>query len=355
MLLITPNLTYMKYPAKFLIFGCLPLFLAANTFAAGECRIQYQFNDGNNKRTTRYLNLNAGQSISLNQVNMDFVRNLKTHKVKLTNYNLNLRRRYNYELVKDARDPAVGNHLANIKLEKVSCLHGQSSNSPADIVTQMRASGNTATQIATHLKNILKLNMKSAAQALLQGGFSLQDIAKALKQVFNASGTQVLDVIKSIANISKATAVQLLRAAQYSWGDIAASLKNSLNATPQQTAQLLMRGVGGGTRAILTALKDGGYSAVDTVKAAIALNLRPAEVGETLKNVFGVTADTAARTFKQAGYSVNQAWDALKSAFRLSAAQIKALLLRAGYRAQDIAKAAPVEVQRKTNLIIKGK
>lgn len=323
-----------------ILTSILLLCISGSAFSANECRIKYQFNDGNNKRTTRYLNLNAGQTKSVNQRNMDYVRNLKTNRVKLTNYNSSLRHRYNYELDKNAQDPAVGLHMAIIKLEKVTCLKNKTPQTPEDMVQQMRASGETASNIAQSLKNTLSLTIEDVAAALKQGGFSAGDSAKALKQVFNASATQVITTIKSVWGISKQTATNILKAAGYGMSDAAMALRNAFNTTPQQTAQLLFQVFRGTVKNVVIALKEAGFSVLDTAKGVIASNVSPADVGIALNTTWQLTADTLCRTLKQAGYSKDQAYEAIRAALRLGKSRINEILRNAGYQVQDTATSA---------------
>ncbi|GAB4122567.1 MAG: hypothetical protein Fur0014_21740 [Rubrivivax sp.] len=58
--------------------------LTAPAWAANECKVEYGFFTGsgfNRQDKTETVNLNAGQTLSVNRSNLNFVRNIGTNKV----------------------------------------------------------------------------------------------------------------------------------------------------------------------------------------------------------------------------------------------------------------------------------
>jgi len=109
-----------------IIVGLLSFSFSSIAYGAG-CQIQYGWNKGNTlqgtfKNKTKTINLSKGQTKTIGKNRMNFVKNLKSRKVKFY-----LKKATDVTLGKNQRNPLAGTYVGTVKLKKVKCLGGSSS------------------------------------------------------------------------------------------------------------------------------------------------------------------------------------------------------------------------------------
>ena len=380
----------MKHGFKLLIgsavLGSLSLGISEPVLAANECKIQYGYFTGSGfsrEDNTQTVFINTGDTSNINQSNLNFVKNLKTPRVKffLTGPGVN-----DVTLDKDMVNPLAitGFYLTPTTLVKAECLNTSSNNqpqTPAILVNTMKAAGATVDAIAMALKNTFNLGKTQIAQALKVAGYAVGQVAGAIKSVFNATATQVAQAlkaagyavgqiagaIKSAFNATASQVAEALKAAGYAAGQVASAIKSAFNATAAQVAQALKAAgyavgqIAAGIKSafnataaqVAQALKAAGYaagqvaagikSAFNATAAQVAQALKAAgyavgQVAAGIKSAFNATASQVAEALKAAGYTAGQAAGAIKSAFNATAAQLAQALKAAGYTLDEIAK-----------------
>ena len=314
----------------FLLLWATAAWLAAPALAANECRIKYSYFKGsgfNRKDYTATAYINLGATRTFNRTNMNYVKNLRTPKVKFY-----LGGASNVTLGKDQVNPNAGPYLTPVKLIKAKCLGngsaGTTPSTPALLVSTMKAAGASVESIAANLKSTFNLGMTQVSQTLKAAGYSLNQVAKALKSAFNATAVQVAAALKAAYNASRNQIAVALKGAGYAANQAAAALKSAFNATVSQVAQ---------------ALKAAGYSLNQVAKALkSAFNATAVQVAAALKAAYNASRNQIAVALKGAGYAANQAAAALKSAFNATVSQVAQALKAAGYTLEQIASALKI-------------
>ena len=280
-------------------------------FTANECRVKYQHkNNSGVAYSPKYLNISSGQTKTVNAAHLDYVKNLKNRDVKIWVGN------YNKILKKNDLDPFPGFHLADVTFKKVKCLNNNAPMPIDVIIQQMKNTGNSANQIAIHLKNTLNQNASQIVSWLKGVGYSgYNTISKALK----AAGYSVNQIVSAMKSAGRFTVNQIakgLKAAGYSVNQIVKALKSAGKFTANQISK---------------ALKAAGYSVNQIVKA--------------MKSAGKFTANQISKALKAAGYSVNQIVKAMNSAGKFTAKQITLALKAVHLTAREIALALNKELK----------
>jgi len=303
-------------------------------FAANECRIKYQHKrDNGTAYSPKFLYINSGQTKAVNARHLDYVKNLKNRDVKIWVGN------YSKVLKKNDVDPFPGFHLADVKFKKVKCL-GSNQATPIDvIIQQMKNAGQSANQIAIHLKNTLNQSASQVVSWLKSIGFSgYNTISKALK----AAGYSINQVVSAMKSAGEFTAKQIakgLKSAGYTLNQIVSALKAAGKFSANAIAKAL-KAAGYSVNQIVSALKAAGkFSANAIAKALKAAGYSVNQIVSALKAAGKFSANAIAKALKVAGYSVNQIVSALKAAGKFSANAIAKALKAAGYSVNQIVSA----------------
>ena len=303
-------------------------------FAANECRIKYQHKrDNGTAYSPKFLYINSGQTKAVNARHLDYVKNLKNRDVKIWVGN------YSKVLKKNDVDPFPGFHLADVKFKKVKCL-GSNQATPIDvIIQQMKNAGQSANQIAIHLKNTLNQSASQVVSWLKSIGFSgYNTISKALK----AAGYSINQVVSAMKSAGEFTAKQIakgLKSAGYTLNQIVSALKAAGKFSANAIAKAL-KAAGYSVNQIVSALKAaGGYAGNQVTKALKSAGYTLSQIVSALKSAGKYTANQIAKALKYAGYSAQQIAKALHDELKLSAQKVENILKQIGYSAAQAANA----------------
>ncbi len=111
--------------------------LSIDAFAAA-CKIKYQYSfNANNKKVVTLL-LNSGQTKTVNQSRIDYVKNLQQKEVKIFLRNNLTNVNYSATLKKNNVDPALGYNLINVKLKSVKCIAANSATTIDKVIGQLK-------------------------------------------------------------------------------------------------------------------------------------------------------------------------------------------------------------------------
>ena len=195
----------------------------------------------------------------------------------------------------------------------------------AALLNSLKAQGKSAAYIAGQIQIVFNKSESEIAGLLKAAGYTVIQVAKALKNGVNATANQTAAALKSAFNASRNTVASALKYAGYSINQIASTLKSSFNATFKQVA---------------SALKAAGYTANQVAKALKnGVNATANQTAAALKSAFNASRNTVASALKYAGYSINQIASTLKSSFNATFKQVASALKAAGYTANQVAKA----------------
>ena len=124
-----------------LLFVLLMVSFSSVSYGGNECKVKYGWNTGNTlngtfKNHSNTMYLDKGETKTINKKRMNYVKNLKSRKVKFY-----LKNAADMTLGKNQRNPGAGTYVATVKLKKVKCLNtASSSNSssgstgPVDVI-----------------------------------------------------------------------------------------------------------------------------------------------------------------------------------------------------------------------------
>ena len=112
-----------------LLCGLLVVSFSSVAYAGNECKIKYGWNTGNSlqgtfKNHSNTIYLDKGQTKTINKNRMNYVKNLKSRKVKFY-----LKNATDMTLGKKQRNPGGGTYVLTVKLKKVKCLNTSSGSS----------------------------------------------------------------------------------------------------------------------------------------------------------------------------------------------------------------------------------
>ncbi len=110
-----------------LLFVLLLVSFSAVSYGGNECKIQYGWNTGNSlqgtfKNHSKTIYLNTGETKTINQNRMNYVKNLSSQEVKFYLENAS-----DVILGKNQQNPGIGTYVLTVKLVKVKCLTTSSS------------------------------------------------------------------------------------------------------------------------------------------------------------------------------------------------------------------------------------
>ncbi|MDZ7653698.1 MAG: hypothetical protein U5L03_14685 [Burkholderiaceae bacterium] len=303
---------------------------AGPVWAANECKVEYGFFTGsgmNRQDQTTTVNMNAGQTLSVNRSNMNFVRNTGSNKVDVT---LTGAISNNFTLDKNQRNPANGFYLTPVTLLKLLCTQGavvSAPSTPEQLVNQLKQANAGVSQIAQQLKttfnqtgeqvaNLLKAAGYGATQVaaalasafnatgaqvaawLKAAGYTGEQVAAALKAQFNATAAQAAGWLKDTFNATGAQVAAWLKAAGYTGEQVAAALKAQFNATAAQTAGWLQSAFNGTTQQLAQWLRGAGYSLVQIAEALDQLKLDLAQSMAAVRQAFNATWTEVVNAYK---------------------------------------------------------
>jgi hypothetical protein len=122
-----------------MIVGLLSLLFSSTAYSAG-CQIKYGWNKGstltgNFENKSKTINLSKGQTKTINKKRMNYVKNLKSRKVKFY-----LNNAQDVTLDKNQRNPVAGTYVGTVKLKKVKCIGDSSSSSSSNGPASAKAS-----------------------------------------------------------------------------------------------------------------------------------------------------------------------------------------------------------------------
>jgi hypothetical protein len=119
-----------------LLFVLLLVSFSSVSYGGNECKIKYGWNTGNSfngtfKNHSKTMYLDKGETKTINKKRMNYVKNLKSRKVKFY-----LKHASDMTLGKNQRNPGGGTYVGTVKLKKVKCLNtASSSNSSSGSVS----------------------------------------------------------------------------------------------------------------------------------------------------------------------------------------------------------------------------
>jgi Holliday junction resolvasome RuvABC DNA-binding subunit len=327
-------------------FLLLSSLLSNSVLAANECKIKYQYNyysGGKIKQNIGYVTLNLGQTKSVNRSRINYVKNIRDPQIKLYNRNLLTNIKYTYDLARNAQDPITGIHLINVKLEKVKCIRAVSeknSHTALDVMArQMKATGKSAEQVATHLRNQLGQSMEQTAKWLNMAGYPGEQVAKALHSAFKANATEAAKVLKQVFNTSSTNIAKWLKQGNYSIQGVAQALKQYLGVKAKDAGKILKDVFDASTYSMASALKYAGYKLTQVAIALKSTGVSADDVARTLRDLFSASQQKVAKALKVAGYSAAQIAKALHQTFGTSAAKLRPILVAIGYATSQAATA----------------
>ncbi len=276
-----------------------------SAFSADECKIKYGYHTGsgqnrNDREKIAYIDL--GDTLPINQSNMNYVKNLRTPKVKFY-----LQNAQNVTLDKNFQNPPALFYPNQVKLVKAKCLPpGSNAQTPAAMAQAMKLAGNTASQAANAIKNWFNASRKQVAIALKQAGYTVDQIAAGVRSAFNSSRKQVAIALKQ---------------AGYTVSKVAAGVRSAFNASRKQVA---------------IALKQAGYT-VDQIAAGIksAFNANAEQIAKALDEA-GYTAQQITSALKSLGYPAEMVAIAMLGVSNFTEEQLRSLLVTANYALAQI-------------------
>jgi transcriptional regulator with XRE-family HTH domain len=291
--------------------------IASPAWAANECKVEYGFFTGTGptrQDQTQTVNLNAGQTLSVNRSNMNFVRNTGGNKVDVT---LTGAISNKFTLDKDQRNPSAGFYLTPVTLVSLHCTHGATVSAPStpeQLVNQLKQANAGVNQIAQQLKTTFNQTGQQVAGLLKAAGYGASQVAAALASAFNATGAQV---------------AAWLKAAGYTGEQVAAALKAQFNATAAQAAGWLKDAFNATGEQVAAWLKAAGYTGEQVAAALKAqFNATAAQAAGWLQSAFNATTQQLAQWLRGAGYTLVQVAEALDQ-LKLDPAQAMAAVRQA--------------------------
>ena len=113
-----------------LLFLLLLVSFSSVSYGGNECKIIYGWNTGNSlqgtfKNHSKTIYLNTGETKTINQNRMNYVKNLTSQEVKFYLENAS-----DVTLGKNQQNPGIGTYVLTVKLVKAKCL-ATSSSSPS--------------------------------------------------------------------------------------------------------------------------------------------------------------------------------------------------------------------------------
>lgn len=299
--------------------------IASPAWAANECKVEYGYFTGsgfNRQDKTETVNMNAGQTLSVNRSNLNFVRNTGNNKVDVK---LEGAVNNHFTLDKDKRNPTGGFYLTPTKLVSLLCTHGATVSAPStaqQLVNQLKQANTSVNQIAQQLKTTFNQTGAQVADLLKAAGYTGAQVAGALKATFDATASQTAGWLKSAFNASGAQVADWLKAAGYTGAQVAAALKAQFNATASQAAGWLKSAFNATGAQVSDWLKAAGYTGEQVAAALKAqFNATASQAAGWLKDAFNATGAQVATWLKAAAYTGEQVAAALKAQFNATAAQ----------------------------------
>ncbi len=109
-----------------LLFVLLLVSFSSVSYGGSECKIKYGWNTGNSfngtfKNHSKTIYLNKGVTKKINKKRLNYVKNLKSRKVKFY-----LKNAADMTLGKNQRNPVGGTYVSKVKLVKAKCLSSSS-------------------------------------------------------------------------------------------------------------------------------------------------------------------------------------------------------------------------------------
>ncbi|HLF24516.1 MAG TPA: hypothetical protein VI565_11390, partial [Burkholderiales bacterium] len=237
----------MTKPTALLVLFAATL-ATSQAFGANECKVEYGYHTGsgtNRQDKTATENIDAGATETVNRSGMNYVKNLKNNKVRVT---LAGAADNDFTLDKNQINPGVGFYLTAVQLKTLKCLAQASApafGSPEQMLAALKQANTAASEIAKQLKNTFNLAESQVAALLKGAGYSAAQVAAALKSAFNATGAQVAGWLK---------------AAGYTGEQVAAALKSAFNASAQQAGGWLKTAFSATGAQIADWLQAAGYT-----------------------------------------------------------------------------------------------
>ena len=110
-----------------LLFVLLLVSFSSVSYGGNECQITYGWNTGNSlqgtfKNHSKTISLNTGETKTINQNRLNYVKNLNSHEVKFFLENAS-----DVTLGKNQQNPGIGTYVLTVKLVKAKCLTTSSS------------------------------------------------------------------------------------------------------------------------------------------------------------------------------------------------------------------------------------
>jgi len=110
-----------------ILFMLLVVSFSSVSYGGNECKIKYGWNTGNSlhgtfKNHSNTIYLDKGETKTINKNRMNYVKNLKSRKVKFYLENAS-----DVTLGEDQQNPGVGTYVVTVKLKKLTCLDTASS------------------------------------------------------------------------------------------------------------------------------------------------------------------------------------------------------------------------------------
>jgi hypothetical protein len=238
--------------------------------AAGECRIEFGChtdNPGRDHVDERTFNL--GQTIAIYRSKLNFVKIGSSRKVKV---NLNGALFNDVILSSNQVEPPVAFFLTPTTLETSKCLrqasNGQFFDTADQLVAILKAMGANANTVARELVSHFNMGLTQATSLLKQAGYSINQVADAARDVFNASATQVAGALKSTFNAS-------IDDALFEASVVRRALQGQSDAPAREST---LKGARGGRSAATRHINGHGESPPQTMKPcrAMPVSLAPA-------------------------------------------------------------------------------
>lgn len=309
----------------------LAAVLAAPAWAANECKVEYGYFTGSGmsrQDQTQTVNMNAGQTLSVNRSNLNFVRNTGNNKVDVK---LEGAANNHFTLDNNQRNPTAPLfYTTPTTLKSLLCTQGATVSAPStpqQLVNQLKQAGTSVNQIAQQLKTTFNQTGAQVASLLQAAGYSASQVAAALASAFNATGAQVAIWLKAAGYTGEQVAAALkaqfnatasqaaawlkaafdatgaqvaawLKAAAYTGEQVAAALKAQFNATAAQAAQWLQSAFSATTQQLAQWLRSAGYTLVQVAQALDQLKLDPAQAMAAVRQAFNASWTDVVNAYK---------------------------------------------------------
>jgi hypothetical protein len=275
--------------------------LAGAAHAANECKVEYGYHTGSGftrQDQRKTIDLDSGETRTINQLQMNYVKNLYDHKVQVA---LAGALNNNFSLNRNQVDPPLGYYLTPVTLKSLKCLATSSDaalGSPEQLIASFKAASRSASEIAQALKSTFNLGAQQIAQLLRSAGFTAADVAAALKSAFSTTPTQIAGWVKAAGYSGQQTVAALRAGVRASAGDTATAVKSAFAATGEQFSAWA---------------KSAGYSGQEVAPALDGVfGFAIERCALLLRKDFAATATLLARWLRATGFAVTDCARALE-------------------------------------------